>query len=148
MLCSSLFLAYPRARHAAGETIQSLFHSLMPILSPAAVKLRPLRRFILAFVPQSLLCGIGKPFSEGSIELMGWAEVNMTIRETDVMINDGGDERYDEESWNGDGFEYIPLTANPKHGRGKDVKSYGATPDVETMKQKGPMGGIRRLFSK
>ena len=51
----------------------------------------------------------------------------------------------DEESWSGLEFdEYIPLTPNPKHGRGKDVKSYGTTPYVETFEQ----NGINRPFGK
>lgn len=58
----------------------------------------------------------------------------MTLREADG---------YDEENWSGMEFdEYIPLTANPKHGRNK---AYGATPDVETFEQK---GGIGWLFGK
>ena len=51
----------------------------------------------------------------------------------------------DEESWSGFEFdEYIPLTPNPKYGRGKDVKSYGTTPDVETFEQ----SGMGRIFGK
>lgn len=76
----------------------------------------------------------------------------MLLLETeDTMVNGGGGYgRYDEENWNGDEFsEYIPLTANPKHGRDKDIKSYGATPDVETFQQqRGLMHGIGRLFGK
>lgn len=41
----------------------------------------------------------------------------------------------DEESWTELEFDdYIPLTPSPKYGRGKDVKSYGTTPDVETFR--------------
>ena len=48
----------------------------------------------------------------------------------------------DEESWSGLEFdEYIPLTPNPKYGRGK---SYGTTLDVETFEQ----SGMGRLFGK
>jgi hypothetical protein len=62
-----------------------------------------------------------------------WAEEDMTLREAD------------EESSTGLEFdEYIPLTPNPKYGRGKDVKSYGTTPDVETFEQ----SSIGRLFDK
>ena len=45
----------------------------------------------------------------------------MTLREAD-------------EGWSELEFdEYIPLTPNPKYGRGKGFKSYGTTPDVETF---------------
>ena len=40
----------------------------------------------------------------------------------------------DEESWTGlELDEYIMLTPNSKCGRGKDVKSYGTTPDVKNL---------------
>ncbi|KAF8811122.1 hypothetical protein BYT27DRAFT_7252845 [Phlegmacium glaucopus] len=149
VLCSYLFLASPRARHVAGETVQSLSHSLIPILSTAAIKLRPLGGSIMALIPQSFLRGVGKPFRQGSNQLVRWAEEDMALREAgDMMVNGpyGNDE---EESWNGVEFsEYIPLTPNPKHGRGKDFKSYGTTPDVETFEQRGIIGGIGRLFGK
>lgn len=130
VLCSSLLLAYPRARHVTIETIWSLSYSLMPILSAAGTKLRPIGKFVLALTPRSLLCGVGNlnPFRQGSDQLVKWAEEDMTLREADG---------YDEESWSGIQFdEYIPLTANPKHGRNKDAKSYGAMPDVETLFRK------------
>jgi hypothetical protein len=103
----------------------------MPILSTATIKLRPLGRSIQTFILRSLLCGISKPFRQGSNQLVRWAEEDMTLREAD------------EESSTGLEFdEYIPLTPNPKYGRGKDVKSYGTTPDVETFEQ----SSIGRLF--
>jgi len=152
VLCFYLFLASPRARHVAGETTQSLSHSLIPILSTAAIKLRPLGRSILALTPRLFLRGVGKPFRQGSNQLVRWAEEDMALHEVaDMMVNDrrayGRDN--DEESWNEvELSEYIPLTANPKHGRGKDVKSYGTTPDVETFEQRGIIGGISGLFGK
>jgi len=151
VLCYSLLFAYPRARHIAGETIWSLFYSLMPILSTAATKVRPLTRSILALVPQSFLCGIGMPFRQGGNQLVRWAEEDMLLRETDdMMVNGGGGNEGYEENWNGDEFsEYIPLTANPKHGKDNDIKSYGATPDAETFQQqRGLMHGSGRLFGR
>jgi len=51
----------------------------------------------------------------------------------------------DEEGWSGLEFdEYIPLTPNARYWKGKDVKSYGTTPDVETFEQ----SGMGRLFGK
>jgi hypothetical protein len=126
VLCSSLLIAYPRARHVATETMRSLSYSLMPIVSSAAMKLRPLGRSILAFTPRSLLCGVSNlnPFRRRSNQLVRWEEEHMMLSEVDG---------YNEESWSGIQFdEYIPLAANPKHGRNKDAKSYGAMPDVET----------------
>jgi len=122
VLCSTLIATYPRARHATTEIIRSIFYPLMPILSTATIKLRPLGRSIKTFYPRSLVCGISKPFRQGSNQLVRWAEEDMTLREAD------------EESWSGLQFdEYIPLTPNPKYGRGKDFKSYGTRPDVETF---------------
>jgi hypothetical protein len=124
VLCSTLFAAYPRARHATSEIIRSIFYPLMPILSTASIKLRPLGRIIQNLIPRSLLCGISKPFRQGSNQLVRWAEEDMMIREADEI----------DESWSGLEFdEYIPLSPNPKYGRGKDSKSYGTTPNVETV---------------
>jgi hypothetical protein len=73
------------------------------------MKLRPLGRIIQNRSPITPLwyC-ISKLFRQGSKQLVMWAEEDMMIREAD------------EERWSGIEFdEYIPLTPNPKYGRGK-----------------------------
>ncbi len=65
----------------------------------------------------------------------------------DVMVNGSG--ALDEDGWNGDGLEeYIPLSINPRHGRRGLVRSYGATPTVETFaeRQESWLSGIGRYF--
>jgi hypothetical protein len=68
----------------------------------------------------------------------------------DVMVNAGGAyDPYDAEgeAWNG-ADEYIPLTINPNYGRSRRIRSYGATPDVETFEERGLMSGIGKYFRK
>lgn len=145
VLCSFLFIASPRARHLTGETILSLFHSLIPILSTAAIKLQPVGRTILTLSPKSLLRRVGKPFRQGSNQLVTWAEEDMMLPESDDMVNGGGGAygRENEEGWNGIELnEFLPL-AGSRRG-----KSYGATPDVETFEERGLAGGFGRLFGK
>ena len=76
----------------------------------------------------------------------------MALDSEDVMVNARGTyEQYDVdvEGWNGDGLdEYIPLTFSPKYGRGRRVRTYGSTPEVETFAERGSMGGLGRCFKR
>ena len=72
----------------------------------------------------------------------------MALDDGDVMVNGAGAYGgYDAEGeeWNGNGMdEYIPLTISPKYGKSRKVRSYGATPDVETFEERGVIGSFFR----
>jgi len=94
---------------------------------------------------------LGTGFRQGAGQLVNWAQEDMALDDAeDIMVNGSSAyDRYDAESedWN-EADEYIPLTINPRYGRSRRIRSYGATPDVETFEERGLMSGIGKYFRK
>ncbi|KAF9526974.1 hypothetical protein CPB83DRAFT_856907 [Crepidotus variabilis] len=143
----STILTSPRARHYIAEHIYGAGYAILPSISIAALKLKPIADALAALVPKGMV-----PFRQGDSSLVRWAEEEMALDSEDVMVNGrGAYEQYDVdvEGWNGDGMdEYIPLTLSSKYGKGRRVRSYGATPEVETFAESQRAAGSGMGFSK
>lgn len=124
-------LTSPRARKFTINKINGVASALLPLLSIAAVKLRPIGSRI-----NTLNSKLKFPFRPGSNKLVLWAQEDMSLADSeDIMVNGSG--AMDEDGWHADGLEeYIPLSVNPRHGGHRQVKSYGATPVVETFEER------------
>ncbi|KAJ3511444.1 hypothetical protein NLJ89_g4093 [Agrocybe chaxingu] len=149
--CGSILYSSERARHFTAEHVASAAHALTPLLSMAAIKLRPVAHLVSSVTTKSI-SRLATPFRVGDSQLVQWAEEDMALDDSeDTMVNGGGAyDPYELDRWRGDGLdEYIPLTISPKYGRGRRARSYGATPDVETFAERGlASGGVGRFFHK
>ncbi|KAF8154737.1 hypothetical protein B0H34DRAFT_535666 [Crassisporium funariophilum] len=141
-ICGTVLVTSPRARHFTVEHLKTFSYALVPIMSRAALKLRPIGK---ALAPTSVV-RFGARFRQGDSQLVRWAQEDMSLLEAeDMMVNGGGAQ--DVDGWNADELdEYIPLTLSPKYGKGRRVRSYGTTPDVETFEERGLVGGIGKFF--
>ncbi|CAA7262544.1 unnamed protein product [Cyclocybe aegerita] len=149
--CGSILYSSERARRFTAEHVASAAHALTPLLSMAAIKLRPVAHLVSTVTTKSI-SRLGTRFRVGDSQLVQWAEEDMALDDSeDTMVNGGGAyDPYELDRWRGDGLdEYIPLTISPKYGRGRRARSYGSTPDVETFAERGlASGGIGRFFHK
>jgi len=143
LVYGTILLSSPRTRTFTTNKVNGVVSMLVPFISVATVKLRPFGNKI-----NTLNSKLKSPFRQGGNKLVVWAQEDMSLADSeDVMVNGSG--ALNEDGWNADGLqEYIPLSLNPKHGRGGLVRSYGATPTVETFaeRQEGWLGGIGRYF--
>jgi len=145
------YMAYSsRARHFTREKLKGVSYALLPLLSQAYVKLRPIVQSINIFRSKWIM-QLGTGFRQGAGQLVNWAQEDMALDDAeDIMVN--GASAYDlydaeGEDWNR-ADEYIPLTINPRYGRSRRIRSYGTTPDVETFEERGLMSGIGKYFRK
>jgi len=150
---TSLFCGYiassSRARHFTREKLKGVSYAVLPLLIQVYVKLQPIGQSISHFASTSIV-RLGTRFRQGDSQLVRWAQEDMALDDGDVMVNGAGAYgRYDGEGeeWNGVD-EYIPLTISPKYGKSRKIRSYGATPDVETFEERGVMNGIGSFFGK
>lgn len=119
------------------------YYTALPFITNLGISIR-------ALGPKAV-SRLSSPFRRGEGELVRWAQEDMGLVDSeDVMVNGGnGQGLYDldMERWAGaDLDEYIPLTSGglKSSGRGRQVRSYGATPEVETFAESGHMIGIFR----
>jgi hypothetical protein len=146
VLATSLFCgclaSSSRARHFTSEKLKGVTYVVLP---QVYVKLRPIGQSISHFASNSIV-RLGTRFRQGDNQLVRWAEEDMALDDAgDVMVNGAGAYDCYDEGWNGMD-EYIPLTISPKYGKGRRLRSYGATPDVETFEERGVINGIGRFF--
>lgn len=143
MVCGTILLSSPRTRNFTINKVNGVTSTLVPFISVATVKLRPIGNKI-----NSLNSKLKSPFRQGGNKLVVWAQEDMSLADSeDVMVNGSG--AFNEDGWNADGLEeYIPLSLNPRHGRRGLVRSYGATPTVATFaeRQESWLSGIGRYF--
>ncbi|KIM43535.1 hypothetical protein M413DRAFT_383142 [Hebeloma cylindrosporum] len=152
VIVTSLFCGYiassSRARHFTSAKLKGASYAVLPFFTQVYVKLRPIGQSISHFASNSIV-RLGTRFRQGDSQLVRWAQEDMALDNAgDLMVNgEGAYDLYDAggEGWNGMD-EYIPLTISPKYGKGRRVRSYGATPDVETFEERGLMNGIGRIF--
>ncbi|KAF8908135.1 hypothetical protein CPB84DRAFT_1767374 [Gymnopilus junonius] len=135
-----------RVRHLTGEKLKGIARTVVPLMAQAALKLQPILISITTMTSK-FIGRLGSRFRKGDSQLVQWAEEDMSLMDSeDVMVNGAG--AYDGE-WNGEGVdEYIPLTISPKFGRGRHVRSYGTTPEVETFAERGVMTGLSKYLHK
>ncbi|KDR70202.1 hypothetical protein GALMADRAFT_144875 [Galerina marginata CBS 339.88] len=150
-LVGGSFLASSRARQLAKDNITGFGYTVVPLLAQVITKLRPIGNSISNLTASSL--GRLARFRQGDSQLVRWAQEDMSLMDSeDVMVNGSGAYNgYDsrDEGWDANGLdEYIPLTISPKYGKGRRVRSYGATPDVETFEERGIMTGLSKYFHK
>ncbi|PPQ90150.1 hypothetical protein CVT25_012461 [Psilocybe cyanescens] len=139
-----ILLSSSRARSLATENLKGATYTILPLLSQAFTKLRPIGNSIHRTTKS--IVRVGSRFRQGDSKLVRWAQEDMSLLDSeDVMVNGSG-AMGREDDWNVNGMEeYIPLTNNPQHGR-RVVRSYGATPDVETFAERGAMSGLAKYF--
>ncbi|KAF8960608.1 hypothetical protein BDZ97DRAFT_1760559 [Flammula alnicola] len=152
LVFGSILFSSTRARHFMSQKLRSVSYTLLPLLSHAAFKLGPIGNSINKLASK-LIVRLGSRFRQGESQLVRWAQEDMSLADSeDVMVNGSGaygGYGLDDDEWNGEGLEeYIPLTISPKYGKGRRVRSYGATPDVETFEERDPglMSGLGKYF--
>ncbi len=142
-VCGSILASSSRARYFIIEHLRTGVHAFVPILYGAAIKLQPIGQSFKSLVSKILV-----PFRQGDSTLVQWAQEDMALESEDLMVNGSGSyDAYDAsmEGWEGDGWnEYIPLAPSPK---GRRVRTYGSTPDVESFEREA-IGGIGRFLRK
>jgi len=146
----------PRIRNAAIDRAGHLYYSTaLPFLATIGSSLRPIGQSIAAAGPKAVR-RLAAPFRQGDSQLVQWAEEDMGLVDSDdIMVNGGasGNGVYDIdiEGWSGkDLDEYIPLTSGSVKGggRARSIRSYGATPEVETFAERGYVGGLGGIFQR
>ncbi|KAH9476042.1 hypothetical protein JR316_0011611 [Psilocybe cubensis] len=143
LLFGTVLLSSSRARSLATENLKSATYAVLPLLSHLYIKLLPIGNSV--FQATKAIAHAGSRFRQGDSKLVRWAQEDMSLMDSeDFMVNGSG--AMGEDDWNINGMEeYIPLTVSPQHGR-RSVRSYGATPDVETFSERGAFSGFAKYF--
>ncbi|PPQ69734.1 hypothetical protein CVT24_001320 [Panaeolus cyanescens] len=144
------FLSSPRLRNTASEHLHAVSYTLLPLISQASTSLKPLKRSLNSLAPKSV-ARLGSRFRQGDSQLVRWAQEDMALEDAEDFMVNGNDafSGHRGNAWDEEGLdEYIPLTMGTKHGRPRSVRSYGATPEVETFAERGISGGLGRIFGK